>query len=124
KERGLVYLLANHGVDGIILKEEPGGELLRAVKVIRNRGRFFSALLSSELMSLIKTKKLLQPFLTLREREILQGIAEGKQSQEIAEALNISIFTVHRHRHNIKKKLKIKYTTDLIRYCLKYKDNF
>lgn len=123
KERKFIYSAVSHGVDGFILKEEPSGELLRALDVIRNGGAFYSALLSSDLMSLIRTKKQAKPLLSKREKEILQHMAKDRKSPEIAKFLDISIHTVHRHRHNIKKKLKMKHMTELIKYCILNKDN-
>ncbi|NLP57150.1 hypothetical protein HGB55_03050 [Lutibacter sp. B1] len=52
--------------------------------------------------------------LTKREREILELIAAGKTSEEIAETLSISVFTVNTHRQNIIKKFNVKNTAALI----------
>jgi len=124
KKRELIYLALNHGVDGYILKEEPCTEVIRAVEVIRQGGKFFSALLSSELMSFLSKKKQSGPRFSMREKEVLRHMSQGLRSREIAESLNISIFTVHRHCHNIKKKLQLHHMTDLIRYVALSKDNF
>jgi len=52
--------------------------------------------------------------LTVREREILKLIAEGKSNEDIANLLFISIRTVERHRANVMNKLKMNKTADLI----------
>ena len=56
--------------------------------------------------------------LTVREREILKLIAEGKSNKDIANLLFISIRTVERHRANIMNKLKMNKTADLIKYAI------
>lgn len=124
RKREFIYTAVNLGVEGFILKEESGRELLRAVKVIRNDGKFFSSLLSGELMGLIRNKKQDKRFFTRREKEILQHLARGMYSREIAKSLDISLYTVRRHFHNIKKKLNMKHMTDLLKYCLLNKDKF
>ncbi len=56
--------------------------------------------------------------LTVREKEVLKLIAEGRSSKEIASLLFISVYTVNNHRANIIKKLKLKRTADLVRYAI------
>jgi len=118
KKRELIYLAVKNGADGFLLKEEPSRELLRAVEVIRNGGKFFSGLLSADLMSFISAKKPGATILTSREREVLQHLAAGMGSREIAASLDISVCTVNRHRYNIKKKLNLKHTSELIKYSI------
>lgn len=103
--------------DGILLKEEPGSELLRAVEAIRNQEKYLSPLLSTMVASLVMGKAEIDN-LSSREREVLKLLAEGRKAQEIADALYISIFTVRRHRHNIMKKLDIQNFTDLVKYAI------
>jgi DNA-binding NarL/FixJ family response regulator len=57
--------------------------------------------------------------LTLREKEVLKLIAEGKSHKEIADLLFISIRTVDHHRANIMKKLNIKDTANLTKYAIR-----
>ena len=63
--------------------------------------------------------------LSNREKEVLQCLAKGMSTQKISDSLYISIHTVRRHRYNIMQKLKLKSTTDLIKYALSegYIDN-
>jgi len=103
--------------DGILLKEEPGSELLRAVQTIRNQEKYLSPLLATMVASLVMGKAEIDN-LSSREREVLKMLAEGKKAQEIADALYISVFTVRRHRHNIMKKLDIQNFTDLVKYAI------
>jgi len=56
--------------------------------------------------------------LTIREREVLKLLAEGKRTKEIAKDLYISPYTVRRHRANIMEKLNIKTLADLLKYAI------
>jgi DNA-binding NarL/FixJ family response regulator len=57
--------------------------------------------------------------ITSRENEIIQLLAEGKTSKEIAVFLNISVKTVETHRANIMRKLEMHSVTDLVRYAIR-----
>ncbi len=105
------------GVDGFLLKEDPGGELIRAVEIVKRGEKYLSPQLSGALMSLNLAEER-GDLLTMREREVLKLLAEGKRSQEIAEVLFISVNTVRRHRSNIMEKLKLKSMADLIKYAI------
>jgi DNA-binding NarL/FixJ family response regulator len=106
-------------VDGLLLKEDPSHELTRAIEKIRDGKKFFSALLSCEMVSLLNLKK---EHLSGREREVLQCLAEGMSNRKIAASLNISIYTLYRHRHNIKRKLEFKNQAELINYAVAQKN--
>jgi RNA polymerase sigma factor (sigma-70 family) len=58
--------------------------------------------------------------LSAREREVLQLIAEGKSSTEIAKVLQISARTVDTHRHNIMEKLEIHSIAGLTRFAIRH----
>jgi DNA-binding CsgD family transcriptional regulator len=57
--------------------------------------------------------------LTPREREIVQLLAEGKSSKEVAVSLNISVKTAETHRANIMRKLELHSVSELVRYAVK-----
>jgi len=57
--------------------------------------------------------------LTTREREVLQLIAEGKSNKEIAQMLNLSVYTVETHRGNILEKLNLHSVPELILYAVR-----
>ncbi|MHB9075591.1 MAG: response regulator [Desulfobaccales bacterium] len=105
------------GADGFLLKEDPSGELIRAVQALKKGEKYLSRLISDDLIRL--TLELDQnDTLTSREREVLILLAEGKKSQEIANALFISVNTVRRHRYNIMEKLSINNLADLVKYAI------
>ena len=78
---------------------------------------FLSHLLSGALVDLAISEEKTD-LLTARERAVLKLLAEGKKTQEIAEVLFISVYTVRRHRYNIMEKLNIKNLADLVKYAI------
>jgi DNA-binding NarL/FixJ family response regulator len=117
KKKEFVQQAMMAGADGYLLKEDADTELLKAVKAIREGNKFISSLLTSELAALV-TAKGPTGALTPRERQVVQLLAEGKSSREIADLLYISVFTVRRHRESIMKKLHLKNLADLVKYAL------
>jgi DNA-binding NarL/FixJ family response regulator len=57
--------------------------------------------------------------LTSRETEIVQLLAEGKSSKEVAASLNISVKTAETHRANIMRKLQLHTVSELVRYAVR-----
>ncbi len=117
KKKEFVRQALKDGADGFLLKEDAGGELIRAVQTVRNGGKYISPLLSGLLASLAFEEEKSE-VLTMREREVLKLLAEGRRTNEIAEALYISPYTVRRHRSNIMEKLDIRNMADLVKYAI------
>jgi DNA-binding NarL/FixJ family response regulator len=117
KKREFIRQALRDGADGFLLKEDAGGELIRAVRAIRNGEMYLSPLLSSVLTSLALEEDKTE-ILTMREREVLKLIAEGKRTKDIAEALFISPYTVRRHRSNIMEKLNLNNLAELVKYAI------
>ena len=112
------------GADGYLIKEDSDTELLTAINKVLQGDRYISHTLSLELADdfLRKERKgFKHPFdrLTIREREVLKLIAEGKSSRDIAELLFISPRTAEHHRANIRKKLGLQSTAELTKYAIK-----
>ena len=111
------------GVQGYLLKEDSGEELLKAIARIRGGGTYLSPKLASSLSSdLIGVMRPAagknDEILSRRERQVLKLIAEGHTDRRISELLFISLRTVQRHRFNIRSKLNLKHTADLVKYAL------
>ena len=117
KKKEFLRQALQDGADGFLLKEDAGSELIRAVQTVRNGGKYLSPLLSSVLTSLALEEEKTE-VLTMREREVLKLLTEGKGAKEIAAALYISPHTVRRHRSNIMEKLNIKNLADLVKYAI------
>ena len=117
KKKEFIRQGLEEGVDGFLLKDEPGDELVRAVQTLQRGGKYLSPLLSMILGNLVQEARKAD-FLSVREREVLKLLAEGKKTREIAETLCISSFTVRRHRYNIMNKLNVQSLADLIKYAI------
>jgi DNA-binding NarL/FixJ family response regulator len=125
KNKEYLYQAISAGADGYLLKEDADTQLISAIETIR-RGRIYvSPLLSEELTedwAQISRGKSRIPLeadpLTIREKEVLKLIAEGKSSKETAELLHISIRTVEHHRANLMAKLNLKKIADLVKYAI------
>jgi DNA-binding NarL/FixJ family response regulator len=125
RHKEYVYGAISAGAEGYLLKEDADTELFVAIQKIRQGGSYISPILSGEL-----THELIgmgheghstpsRNLLTLREKEVLKLIAEGRSHKEIADLLFISIRTVDHHRANIMKKLNIKDTANLTKYAIR-----
>lgn len=112
------------GCDGYLLKEDAGDQLVKAIERIRDNGIFVSSLLSEQAPSI--DSRPIQPSLrgphcdrlTLRERQVLKLIAEGKSNREIAHLLHVSVRTIEHHRLHMHRKLRIKSMMDLLNYAI------
>jgi len=113
------------GVDGYLLKEDAPKEVFTAIESIRRGRVYVSPLLTEDLTDEMarayRTGHFSVPFepLSVREREVLQLIAEEKTNKEIADLLCISLKTVQHHRAAIKRKLNIRKTAGLVKYAIR-----
>jgi DNA-binding NarL/FixJ family response regulator len=114
------------GASGYILKRAAASELVAAIRAVNNG----EAVLSPSITRLLLEDYLRRETdrieveadtLSPREREILQLIAEGKTSREIADILNLSIKTVQSHRTSLMQKLDLHDRGDLIKYAIQKK---
>lgn len=108
------------GAAGYIIKKAGKDELVTAIHKLVDRGHYYSPSISAKVNKWLENPEMIVEAapLTKRERQILKLIAEGKTSQQIANALKISKYTVDTHRKNIHKKLDIKTNTGLVKYVL------
>ena len=125
KDKEYLYQAMTGGADGYLLKEDADSELFSAIDRIRQGKIYVSPNLSEGLtddwirMSREDHGSSFEPErLTVRERQILKLIAEGKSAKEIGDLLFISARTVERHRANIMEKLDLKNAADLIKYAV------
>jgi DNA-binding NarL/FixJ family response regulator len=110
----------NAGAMGYVLKSAAREELLDAIKSVMSGNIYVTPSLSSERLERFSTPARAAAALRLsaREREILQLIAEGKATKEIAFVLSISVKTVAFHRENIKRKLGLRTTAELTKHAM------
>ena len=123
KNKEYLYHAISAGAQGYLLKEDSDEELFAAIETIRKGAIYvtksLSAFVSRGISSLlIGEEPTSTGSLTIREREIVKLIAEGKTNNEIADVLCISPRTVETHRANILNKLALKNTAELVRYAV------
>ena len=112
------------GANGYLLKEDADKDLFFAIDVVLAGRIYVSKFLAEQSRSdWVALRRGGDPGaavdpLTVREREVLKLIAEGKSSKEIGTLLQISGRTVERHRANILDKLNVRSTVDLVRYAV------
>jgi two-component system, NarL family, response regulator NreC len=113
------------GARAYLLKDSAEADLARAIRAAAEGKSFFSpavgkVLLEDYMRKLQRTGaedsyELLSP----REREILQLVAEGKSSKEIANLLNLSVYTIETHRAKLMEKLSLRNVPELILYAVR-----
>jgi DNA-binding NarL/FixJ family response regulator len=115
------------GARGFVLKSDAARDLVSAVEALQRNRMFFTPRVNDMVLAGFLDKgyngsrneapKL--PTLTPREREVIQLLAEGKSSKEVASLLNLSTKTAETHRSNIMRKLDIHSIRDLVVYAVK-----
>lgn len=110
------------GIQGYLLKARPMSELVDAVREVWKGEIYLSPSISRTVVQayLGKTDTTAEEVLSTRERAVVQLVAEGKSSKEIASILNISPNTVESHRTRIMQKLDIHDVAGLVRYAIKH----
>lgn len=113
------------GARGYVLKNAIDVDLTRAVMALAEGEAYFSPGISQIVLDSLKTGSFKDnsqdPYerLTLREKEVLQLIAQGKSNKEIATLLNISVNTVAVHRARLMETLNLHRTAELVLYAVK-----
>ena len=111
------------GARGYLLKESAGAELLEAIAAVASGKSYFSPAVAQvvfdDYVKTLSEKGITDPYdaLSEREREVLQLVAEGRSSKEIAELLSISPATVETHRAHLLQKLRLHNTVEVVRYA-------
>lgn len=110
-DKQFVLKALNGGANGYVLKEDMDEELFRALETILAGEQFVSASIEIEELTTIVSEP---ESLTEREREVLQLIADGLTTREVAETLAISPHTAVRHRANLMNKLGVHNPAELL----------
>ena len=127
----LIREVLDAGARGYILKTDAGRDLLAAMEALRRNKTFFTSRVAQMILDgFLKgdarpaTSSDTQPKagrLTARQREIVQLLAEGKSSKEVAVALGLSVKTAETHRANIMRKLDCHCVSEVVRYAIRNK---
>jgi len=122
----LVQEVLNAGARGFLLKSDAARDLVTAVEALNNNKTYFTPKVASMVLEGYLRKKnggaedpAPRAKLTPREREIVQLLAEGKSSREVADALGLSVKTAETHRANIMRKLNLHSVSDLVMYAVR-----
>ena len=110
------------GAKGFVVKVSRAEELLEAVREVAAGRFYFGGKISKFLVQGFLGKRAPKKsgtHLTAKEKEVLQLIAEGYSSKQIAKHFTLSLNTIHVHRNNIMRKLGIHKQAELVRYALK-----
>jgi len=112
------------GARGFLLKSDAGRDLVAAVEALQHRRTFFTSKVAQMMLegylrppgeSLCPGQRVLTP----REREVIQLVAEGKTTKEVATTLNLSVKTAETHRTNLMRKLDLHSVADLTLYAVR-----
>ena len=108
------------GVRGYVLKSQAANDLVHAIQQV-SRGQFYlSPGVSRAVVEAYRTKSQMPSDpLTVRERQVLQLIAEGRSTKDVASLLGISVKTAESHRTRLMQKLDIHETASLVRYAVR-----
>lgn len=120
--RDSVYVreILRAGARGYLLKDAEDDDLLKAIRSVHRGQAYLSPDISGAVLADYR-KHVSNPLdlLTSREREILTMIAEGKTNKEIANMLNLSVYTVESHRGSVMEKLNLHNTGDIVRFAIR-----
>jgi DNA-binding NarL/FixJ family response regulator len=124
----VVREVLNAGARGFLLKSDAARDLVAAVEALRRDKTYFTSKVAAMVLEgYLKNGTPGQPAaaaqtrnrLTPREREIVQLLAEGKSTKEVAVALGLSVKTAETHRSNIMRKLELHSVSDLVLYAVR-----
>jgi DNA-binding NarL/FixJ family response regulator len=123
----LIREVLDAGARGYVLKSDASRDLVTAVNAVRSNKTFFTAKVAQVVLDgyLDKKPRKEEPApashtrLTPRQREIVQLLAEGKSSKEVAVALGLSVKTAETHRANIMRRLDCHSISELVRYAVR-----
>ena len=122
EERAYIIKALKIGVHGYILKNIERYDLEKAILTIFNGGKYFSPIVTNILAeSVIRPGPNTVSELTAREKEVLELVAQGHSTKQVADKLGIGTRTVESHRVNMLKKMKVNNTAELVRKAIEMK---
>lgn len=120
REEAYILEALRAGIRGYVLKDQAASDLVAAVGDVMRGSIYLSPGISEAVVKAYKSKSNApgEP-LSSRERQVLQLVAEGNTTKQIASILNVSVKTADSHRTRIMKKLDIHETASLVRYAIR-----
>jgi DNA-binding NarL/FixJ family response regulator len=116
----IIYDSFQAGALGYVLKSDSQRLLVAAVDMVARKKPFFTGTACAAMLRAFQTNGSDSP-LSVRERSVLQLVAEGRSTKNIASILNLSAKTVETHRAAVHRKLELHSTADLVRYAIRNK---
>lgn len=112
------------GASGFVLKHSAPQELITAIREAMRGRTYVTPMIAGDLIGSYQTGSIrqgeLKAALSPRQKEVLQLLAEGKSTKEVAAALNISPRTAEFHKYRMMEQLKLKTSAELIQYAVKH----
>jgi two-component system response regulator NreC len=125
EDEEIIGLCLNSGAAGYILKDAPAAQLIEALHIVHEGGKYLSPRAMQQVVKQYiegsGPTETLYDTLSNREREILKLLADGHSVKEIATLLSLSVKTVDVHKYNLMRKLDLHSRSDLIKYALRKK---
>jgi DNA-binding NarL/FixJ family response regulator len=112
------------GARGYLLKSDAGRDLVIAIETLQHNKTFFSSQVGEVMLENVRKRKghaesPVKEVLTTREREVVQLLAEGKSTKEVAVVLGLSVKTAETHRSNVMRKLDLHSVSELVLYAVR-----
>jgi DNA-binding NarL/FixJ family response regulator len=121
-DRNFILDMLKAGAAAYVTKNEAGDELLRALKAVRLNRKYLCPDIADVVMgAMINTQEVKSGTVRLgaRERQVLQMVAEGMTSTQIAENIHLAPSTIEVHRRNIMRKLNLHSVAELTKYAIR-----
>ncbi|HZQ68207.1 MAG TPA: response regulator transcription factor [Terriglobales bacterium] len=120
EEEQYIHEALQAGVRGYVLKSQVASDLVHAIRQVSRGGFYLSPGVSQAVVEAYRSRseRPADP-LSSRERQVLQLIAEGKSTKDVASLLGISVKTAESHRSRLMQKLDIHETASLVRYAVR-----
>lgn len=120
-EDGQIADALRAGIRGYIIKTQAADELINAIREVAGGGTYLSPQVSSLLLAAyVNGSAIGRDPLTVRERQVLQLVAEGRTTKEVADSLGVTAKTAECYRSRLKVKLGIHDTAGLVRYAIRH----
>ncbi|MCW5909778.1 MAG: response regulator transcription factor [Cyclobacteriaceae bacterium] len=120
KDENRIFKSLCAGATGYLLKDTPFPQIKEAIRVIRNGGSFMSPAIARKVVQYFNPQpQENENNLTVRERQIIQGLVDGLSYKLIADRLSISIDTIRYHIKKIYNKMHVNSRTELIRKSMR-----
>ena len=123
-DRGFVMAALEAGASGYVLKDAAKAELHRAICAVMVGQIYLSPVIAGQVVDAARSRAVVNAvsgvsLLTDREREVLQLLAQGETSKQLAHRLHLSVKTVGTHRRNIMRKLNIDNIAGLTKFAIR-----